>query len=116
MSSRIRILAAALISAFVFPLAAGASNIIIYATNYSDSYNISLTTIGASPYGYLIGLDYKNEWVEYKFTVTDTTANIANVYVAATLNTNYHLQMTVTEDGTSNVQTFDFYFTGLGFG
>ena len=116
MSSRIRIVAAALISAAVLSATARASNIIIYGSNYSDYYNITFTAIGASTAGYLLGLDCKDEWVEYKFTVPDSTVNITQIYVAATLNTNYNLRMTVTEDGTSNVQTFDFYFTGLGFG
>jgi hypothetical protein len=117
MSSRIRILAAiALFTASVLPVAARASNVIIYGANYSDYYNITFTEIGANTAGYLMGLDCKDEWVEYKFTVPDSTVNITQIYVAATLNTSFHLKMTVTEDGTSNVQTFDFYFTGLGFG
>lgn len=117
MSSRIRILAAsALFSASVFSVAARAGNVIIYGANYSDYYNITFTEIGASTAGYLLGLDCKDEWVEYKFTVPDSSVNITQIYVAATLNTSFHLQMTVTEDGTSNIQTFDFHFTGLGFG
>ena len=116
MPARILIAAAVIVTASLLSVSAEAGNIIIYGSNYTDYYNITFTAIGASPAGYLLGLDCKDEWVEYKFTVPDSSVNTTQVYVAATLNTAFHLRMTVTEDGTSNVQTFDFYFTGVGFG
>ncbi len=115
--SRITVAAAFLSLILSFPApAALAKNIKIEAIDFSASHNISLTTIGASPYGYLMGLDYKNEWVEYEFSLVDSSANRAQIYLRGWDGTDFHMQMTVTEDGTFNIQTFDFYFTGAGLG
>ncbi len=106
-----------LLSTLLFYGDAGAAGISIDATTYTDSLEIGgELPINRHIIGYLEGLDYPGEWVEYHFTVTGFGTCSSVIIVRGAEDIEYHLQMTLTADISGEEQTADFYFTGSGCG
>lgn len=100
-------------------LAAGelhSKDIIIHGNEFTDSYNIALNPITASIGGYVYGLDYPGEWVEYQFSTNEFGTSSTYLTVQGQDGVSFHLQLSLRPFGVVDEQLFEFVFTGVGFG
>lgn len=96
--------------------AASAQDILIYAQDYSDSLNISLSPIGRNLTGWMTGLDFPGEWVEYDIRPQSYGTFEIRMAVRGQENIPFHLELTLTDVISGAEQTVPFDFIGLGFG
>lgn len=93
-----------------------AEDILIYASDYTASHDISLAPIEVNLLGWLTGLDYPGEWVQYSFTASEFGTNRTQLAVRGAENVPYHLTLSFVADGSGTEQTMTFDFIGAGFG
>lgn len=98
------------------PSPSSAKDIVLPADSYVTSHNQGLGLIGSCGTGCLTGLDYPGDWVEYSVMVAEFGTYETMVYVQGMENVDFHLRMTLTAEGSVDVQQFDLNFTGVGFG
>ena len=77
--------------------------------------NIAYRPITVDSYGWLHGIDYEGEWLEYNFGLTIFGVHSSGILVKGTLGTEFHLRMEITGDDSQLIQSLDFNFTGSGF-
>jgi hypothetical protein len=100
----------------VCPLGAAGQDFLLYANNYSDSLNIALAPIGMNLMGWLTGLDYPDEWVEYDIEPQSFGTYEIRMAARGAENVEYHLELTLFDLFGGEQQTIQFDFIGLGFG
>ncbi|HSG29160.1 MAG TPA: hypothetical protein VLA34_11820 [Candidatus Krumholzibacterium sp.] len=105
----------AVLAPFLFS-AGQAKDLVLLADSFSSYHNEGYSDLTSCGSGCLYGLDCDGDWVEYTFSISEFGPHATLLYVQGMLNTKFHLQMTLTAVGTVDQQTFDFNFTGLGFG
>ena len=94
---------------------ASAEDVFIPAPSYSAVNNIAGRPITVDSYGWLHGIDYKGEWLEYNFELTIFGVHSSGILVKGTLGTEFHLRMEITGNDSHFLQSLDFNFTGSGF-
>ena len=94
---------------------ASAEDVFIPAPSYSEVNNIAERPITVDSYGWLHGIDYEGEWLEYTFELTSFGTYSSGIRVKGTLGTEFHLQMEITGNDSHFLQKLDFNFTGSGF-
>ncbi len=99
-----------------FPGRASSQDILVYAGEYTDSLDIAADPIGTNLTGWMTGLDYPGEWVEYDIEPQSYGTYEVRMAVRGAENVQYHLELTVTDGATGEQQMILFDFTGLGFG
>lgn len=98
------------------PVGAAGQDILIYASDYTDSLNIAADPIGTNLMGWMTGLDYPGEWVEYDIEPQSYGTYEIRLAARGVENVEYHLELTLTDGSTGEQQVIPFDFTGLGFG
>ena len=101
------------------PAAAGPAagqDILVYAADYTDSLDLALEPIGQNLMGWMTGLDYPGEWVEYDIQPQSFGTFGIRMSVRGAENIPYHLELTLTNVISGEQQTVPFDFIGLGFG
>ena len=92
-----------------------AEDVYIYAPAYTAVNNIADRPITIDSYGWLHGIDYEGEWLEYTFGLTSFGTHSSGILVKGAMGVEFHLQMEITGNGSHFVQILDFNFTGSGF-
>lgn len=100
---------------FACPRGVLSQDILVYASEYTDSLNIAADPIGTNLIGWMTGLDYPDEWVEYDIEPQSYGTYEIRMAARGTENVQYHLELTVTDGTTGEQQMIPFDFTGLGF-
>ena len=100
----------------VFPRAASSQDILIYASEYTDSLDIAGDPVGSNLIGWMTGLDYPGEWVEYDIDPQSYGTYEIRMAARGADGVQYHLELTVTDIATGDEQVIPFDFTGAGFG
>ncbi len=90
-------------------------DILIKASEYTSSYNISGNPISGSQ-GYLTGLDFEGEWVEYQISPREFGTSNAELSVVGELYISYELKLTLIPEGVMDSQNIYYEFTGNGYG
>lgn len=98
-----------------YPREASSQDILVYAGEYTDSLDIAGDPIGTNLLGWMTGLDYPGEWVEYDIEPQSYGTYEVRMAVRGVENVQYHLELTVTDGSTGEQQVIQFDFTGLGF-
>jgi len=98
-----------------FPQGASSQDILVYAAEYSDSLDIAADPIGTNLVGWMTGLDYPGEWVEYDIEPQSYGTYEIRMAVRGAENVQYHLELTVTDGASGEQQVIPFDFMGLGF-
>lgn len=99
----------------IFPGTASSQDILIYASEYTDSLDIAGDPVGANLIGWMTGLDYPGEWVEYDVGPQSYGTYEIRMAVRGADGVQYHLELTMTEISTGDEQVIPFDFTGAGF-
>jgi hypothetical protein len=94
---------------------ASGEDVIIAAPSYSAVNNITGRPITVDSYGWLHGIDYEGEWLEYTFELTSFGVHSSGILVKGTLGAEFHLHMVITGTDSHFLQSLDFNFTGSGF-
>ncbi len=100
----------------VFPQAASSQDILLYASEYTDSLDIAGDPVGSNLIGWMTGLDFPGEWVEYDISPQSYGTYEIRMATRGEDSVQYHLELTVTNILTSEQQVIPFDFTGAGFG
>ena len=100
----------------IFPGAASSQDILIYASEYTDSLDIAGDPIGSNLIGWMTGLDYHGEWVEYDIGPQSYGTYEIRLAARGADSVQYHLELTVTNILSGEEQLIPFDFTGAGFG
>ncbi len=116
MNRRIATAITLLALSFAFAGTASSQDILILASEYTDSLEIGGDPIGSNLLGWMIGLDYPGEWVEYDIEPQSLGTYEIRIAVRGADGVQYHLELTVTDGGTGEEQVIPFDFTGAGFG
>jgi hypothetical protein len=94
---------------------ASSQTILITASEYTDSLELGGEPIGTNLMGWMIGLDYPGEWVEYDIEPPSFGTYEIRMSLRGADSVQYHLELTVTEVLTGEEQVIPFDFTGAGF-
>ena len=94
---------------------ASAQDILVYAHDYSDSLDLSLAPIGQNLLGWMTGLDYPGEWVEYDIQPQSYGIFGIRMAVRGQQDIPFHLELTLTDVISGMQQTVSFDFVGSGF-
>ncbi|MBU8922472.1 MAG: hypothetical protein KOO63_11700 [Bacteroidales bacterium] len=100
----------------LLPSSSDAKDVVIDATHYTESNDVGSIPVGVAPMGHLQGLDMPGEWTKYTFSTTELGAYGTSLLIRGTLGVEFHLQLVIEPVGVVEIQKFDFFFTGLGFG
>ena len=96
------------------PLPVSAEDVSIAAADTICTHNISMMPITVSN-GWVRGMDFTGEWVEYQFTISGFGVNESNIVAMGTIGVPFSVRMILTGSVTHTVQTINFNFTGSGF-
>jgi hypothetical protein len=100
----------------IFPGTASSQDILVYASEYTDSLDIAGDPIGSNLIGWMTGLDHPGEWVEYDIGPLSYGTYEIRMAARGADSVQYHLELTVTEIASGDEQVIPFDFTGAGFG
>ena len=100
----------------IFPRIASSQDILVYASEYSDSLDLSGDPIGSNLLGWMTGLDYPGEWVEYDISPESYGTFEIRLSARGEDSVQYHLELTVTNILSGVEQVVPFDFMGAGFG
>ena len=100
----------------IFPRVALSQDILVYASEYSDSLDLAGDPVGANLIGWMTGLDYPGEWVEYDIGPQSYGTYEIRLAARGADGVQYHLELTVTNILSGEEQMIPFDFTGAGFG
>ncbi len=100
----------------IIPGTASSQDILLYASAYTNSLDIAGDPIGSNLIGWMTGLDYAGEWVEYAIDPQSYGTYEIRMAARGTEEVQYHLELTVTDIATGDEQMIPFDFTGAGFG
>jgi len=92
-----------------------AEDVYIPAQDYSAANDIADRPITVDSYGWLHGLDYTGEWLEYDFSLLSFGVHSSTLQIKGTMDVEFHLQLEITGNTTHSFQVIDFNFTGSGF-
>ena len=115
MNRRIAATITLLALSLAFAGAASCQDILILASEYTDSLDIGGDPIGANLMGWMTGLDYPGEWVEYDIEPQSLGTYEIRMAVRGADGVQYHLELTVTDGAAGEEQVIPFDFTGAGF-
>lgn len=115
MGIRITAFIALMAMSVIFPRGASSQDILIYASEYTDSLNIAADPIGANLLGWMTGLDHPGEWVEYDISPQSYGTYEIRMSARGADGVPYHLELTVTNILSGEEQVIPFDFTGAGF-
>jgi len=91
-------------------------DILIIASEYTDSLDTGGDPIGTNLLGWMTGLDYPGEWVEYDIAPQSFGTYQIRMALRGADSVQYHLELTVTDVMSGEEQVIPFDFTGAGFG
>jgi hypothetical protein len=109
-------IAVAIALSLALPRAARSQDILVIATDYTDSLDTAGDPIGSNLLGWMTGLDYPGEWVEYDFEPQSFGTYEIRMSLRGADGVSYHLELTLTDGSTGEEQVIPFDFTGAGFG
>ena len=95
---------------------ASSQDILIIASEYTDSLEVGGDPIGTNLMGWMTGLDYPGEWVEYDINPLSFGTYQIRMSLRGADSVQYHLELTVTDIMNGEEQVIPFDFTGAGFG
>ena len=102
------------LAAIAFSGQARAESVTIYARDLIASHNEGLNPITVID-GWVRGVDYPGDWVEYSFHVTGFGINDTYMTAMGTTGVTFGALMTVTGDLSGTGQMISFDFIGSGF-
>jgi hypothetical protein len=97
-----------------FPGAATSQDILVLASEYTDSLDTGGDPIGTNLLGWMVGLDSPGEWVEYDIEPLSFGTYEIRMALRGADSVQFHLELTVTDAATGEEQVIPFDFTGAG--
>jgi len=97
-----------------FSGAASSQDILVLASEYTDSLDIGGDPVGTNLLGWMVGLDRPGEWVEYDIQPHSFGTYEIRMSLRGADSVQFHLELTVTDGGTGEQQVIPFDFTGAG--
>jgi hypothetical protein len=95
---------------------ARSQNILVIATEYTDSLDTGGDPIGSNLLGWMTGLDFPGEWVEYDIEPQAFGTYEIRLALRGADGVPYHLELVVTDGAAGEEQVIPFDFVGAGFG
>lgn len=94
--------------------AASAQDILVLASEYTDSLDIGGDPIGTNLLGWMVGLDSPGEWVEYDIEPQSFGTYEIRMALRGADSVQFHLELTVSDGAGGEEQVIPFDFTGAG--